>query len=171
MNEISCDVCMDLIPLVKDGIASVDSQKAVELHMQNCEECRAVFGGKMSPVVNGEKAFIKMKRQVQIFLAMCMMFGIFFGTSLTGGNDLFYNVLIMPVIGGLGYSIFRWKALYTVPVLLLVTNVVTNFLGLIRDREIMDLYSLLMWTFFYSIFAWLGVIIGGLLHFAFRRDE
>ena len=32
MNEISCDVCMDLIPLVQDGIASEDSREAVEQH-------------------------------------------------------------------------------------------------------------------------------------------
>ena len=30
MNEINCNVCMDLIPLVQDGIASEDSRKAVE---------------------------------------------------------------------------------------------------------------------------------------------
>lgn len=30
MNKISCDICMDLIPLVKDGIASEDSGNAVK---------------------------------------------------------------------------------------------------------------------------------------------
>lgn len=30
MNKITCDMCMDLMPLVKDGIASADSREAVE---------------------------------------------------------------------------------------------------------------------------------------------
>ncbi len=171
MNEISCDICMDLIPLVKDGIASEDSQRAVELHIKDCETCRALFGGEMPPVVNAEKVFVKVKRQTQMLAVMLMMFGIFFGLSLTGGSDIFYNVLIMPVIGALGYCIFRWKALYGVPVLLLIINAVTNLLGMLRNVETLDLYSMFMWTFLYSIFVWLGVVIGGLLHFAFRRDE
>ena len=29
MNEISCQICMDLIPLVQDGVASKDSRDVV----------------------------------------------------------------------------------------------------------------------------------------------
>ena len=40
MNKIDCEICMDLIPLVKDGIASEESYKAVEEHVKECETCR-----------------------------------------------------------------------------------------------------------------------------------
>ena len=32
MSKISCDTCLDLIPLVKDGVSSQDSRKLVEDH-------------------------------------------------------------------------------------------------------------------------------------------
>ena len=171
MNNITCDICKDLIPLVKDGIASEDSTNAVMQHIKTCKECRAVYGGELPPTVDTVKVFGKFKRQMRLFFAMLMMFGIFFGLSLTAGSDMFYNALIMPVIGVLGYIIFRWRALYTIPILLLITHGLTNAVGTIRDAEHLDFYSLLMWTFLYSIFALLGVIIAGLIHFAFRKED
>lgn len=171
MNKIDCDICLDLMPLVKDGIASDGSRQAVEEHLKTCPSCRALWDGGPPPSTNGEKAFLKFQRQIQIFSAMVMMFGIFFGLSLTAGGDIFYNTLIMPVIGGLGYFIFRWKALYNVPILLLLTHGVTNLFGLMRGVEHLDLYSLLMWTVLYSIFALIGVLIAGLLHFSLRKEN
>lgn len=171
MNEISCDLCMDLLPLVKDGVASEDSVKAVEAHMASCESCRALFNGEIPPQIDTTKSLEKLHRRLQLSTAMLMMFGIFFGLGLTAGNDMFYNTLIMPIIGALGYYIFRWKALYIVPLLMLVTHCVTNLFGLLRGVEHLDIYSVIMWTFLYSIFAVLGTIVAWLLHFAFRKER
>lgn len=112
-----------------------------------------------------------MKRQIQIFSAMLMLFGIFFGVNLTAGSNVFYNSLIMPIIGALGYMLLRRKALYTIPILLLITHGMSNLLGLIRGQEYLDIYSLLMWTALYSIFSLLGMVIAGLLSYAFRKEE
>ena len=171
MNKISCDLCMDLIPLVKDGVASQDSKQAVDAHIASCEACRAFYNGETPPPVDTVKTFEKFHRRLQLSSAMLMMFGIFFGLSLTAGNDMFYNTLIMPVIGALGYYIFRWKALYIVPALMLITHLATNLFGFLRGIEHLDLYSILIWTFLYSIFAILGTIIAWLLHFAFRKER
>ena len=171
MNKISCDLCMDLIPLVKDGVASEDSKKAVEAHIASCESCRALFSGDTPPPVDTSKAFEKLNRSLQFTTAMIMMFGIFFGVSLTAGSGLFYNTLIMPVIGALGYYIFRRKALYTVPVLMLITHCATNLLGMLRGVEQLDLLTVVMWTAIYSIFSELGTIAAWLLHFAFRKER
>ena len=43
MNKISCDICKDLLPLVKDGIASEDSVQAVKEHLKECETCRNLY--------------------------------------------------------------------------------------------------------------------------------
>ena len=107
MNKITCDMCMDLMPLVKDGIASADSREAVEFHLETCAVCRGLYHGQAPPVINTEKAFHKLKRQIQIFSAMLMLFGIFFGVNLTAGSNVFYNSLIMPIIGALGYMLLR----------------------------------------------------------------
>ncbi len=171
MNKITCDLCMDLIPLVRDGIASNESKKAVELHMKSCVACNAFYSGELPPTVNAEKAFQKFRRKVQFFSILLMMFGIFFGLGLTAGADMFYNSFIMPVIGILGYMIFRWKALYNLPILLLITHSAINILGFMKERENLDFASMLIWTIFYCIFAWIGVFIAGLLHYAFRKEE
>lgn len=171
MNEITCGLCMDLIPLVKDGVASEDSRRAVERHIASCETCSALYKGETPPAVDGAKTFEKLHRRLQLSSAMLMMFGIFFGLSLTAGSGLFYNTLIMPVIGALGYYIFRGKALYIVPLLMLVTHCATNLFGLLQGVEHLDLRSMLLWTFLCSVFAALGTVAAWLLHFAFRKEH
>lgn len=171
MNEISCGLCQDLIPLVKDGIASGDSVRAVERHLGTCPQCRALFDGTLPPAVDGDRVLGRLRRQLRLFCATVMMLGIFFGLSLTAGSNLFYNSLIMPCIGALGYGVFRRRAVYAVPGLLFVTHGLTNLLGLIRGAEHLDLPSLLLWTALYSLFALVGVAIAALLHYAFRREN
>lgn len=170
MHEITCDICMDLIPLVQDGIASEDSRKAVEDHVKNCKSCAVYYEGETSPFVDSKKLWDKVMWKVRIFFAAILMFGIFFGLSLTADAEMFYNSLLMPVIGVIGYVIFRWHALYVVPVLMLVTSCLSLLLGTLRGVEHLDFASGVMWVFIYSIFVVIGVVIAGLLHFACRRE-
>lgn len=174
MNKISCDMCKDLMPLVKDGIASEDSRLAVEEHVKSCETCKKQYDGEIiEPSINVdlERELVKLKRRVQTFSTVLMMFGVFFGLSLTASNEMFYNSLIMPLVGALGYVIFRWKAVYQVPLLLLALQLMINFLGMVRGMEYMPVMGVVMWVGIYSIFVELGVIVAGLLHFAFRKEK
>ncbi len=171
MNKITCDICLDLIPLVKDDIASEESKLAVLNHIQTCEKCRAIYNGSEILTINTEQAFHKIKRQLQLGAAMLLMFGIFFGLSLTNSSELFYNSLIMPLIGALGYFIFQWRAVYEIPILLFMVHGVTNLFGMVQGKEYLDWYSLIIWTAIYAFFALLGVVIAFLLHFAFRKED
>lgn len=175
MNKITCDLCKDLMPLVKDGIASEDSRQAVEAHVAECEECKKLYAGECAELAeinpDLEQELGKLKRKLQIFSTVLMMFGVFFGLSLTASQEMFYNSLIMPVIGALGYVIFRWKAVYQVPLLLLVMQLLINFLGLARGMEYFAIMEIVLWVGIYSIFVELGVLVAGLLHFAFRKDK
>ena len=162
---------MDLLPLVRDGVASQDSIHAVEAHIAACESCRALFSGDAPPPANPAKAFESFRRNLQFTTAMLLMFGLFFGVSLTAGEGLFYNTLIMPVLGGLGYCLFRRKALYAVPLLTLVAHFAINLLELVRGVEHLDVLSVVMWSAIYSIFSVLGTIAAWLLHFAFRKER
>ncbi len=174
MSKISCDICMDLIPLVKDGIASEDSKRAVKEHIEICENCRKLYGEEPLELfrnVDLDRELEKLKRRLQIFSTVLMMFGVFFGLSLTASDEMFYNSLVMPVIGGLGYVIFRWKAAYLVPGLLLIMQCLFNFFGMVRGIEYMPFVEIVMWIGIYSIFVELGVVIAGLLHFAFRKER
>lgn len=169
MNKISCDMCIDLMPLVQDGVASEDSRNAVLRHLQECPACKALFEGEVPVPSRHTELLHNIQRRAQIFSAMIMMFGIFYGLMLTAGNGLFMNVIIMPVIGGIGYFLFRWRALYIVPALLFVTHVFTNALGL--GGEVLEPMGLFMWTAIYCGVALVGFVIAALLHFVFRKED
>jgi predicted anti-sigma-YlaC factor YlaD len=53
---MSCDMCMDLLPLYEDGLASEDSARAVRRHLASCPHCRemrrqqAVWKRRTTPV-------------------------------------------------------------------------------------------------------------------------
>ena len=169
MNKISCDMCIDLMPLVQDGVASDDSRNAVLRHLQECPDCRALYEGEIPAPSKSHELLGKVQRRAQLFSAMVMMVGIFYGLMLTAGSELFLNVIIMPIIGGLGYYLFRWKGLYIVPSLLLVTHIVTNYLGL--GSEVLEPMGLFMWTAIYCGVALVGFVIAALLHFVFKKED
>lgn len=169
MNKIECEICMDLIPLVKDGIASEESYKAVEAHVKECETCRKLYGENQEPaqITTDENHAWKQiqKKWIGFFFALLCV-GIVFGVSLTNQAEMFYNSLIMPIAGGCGYLIFQKRAVYKVPILLLILYAAMNVLQSLRGVESLDFYSILMWVAIYSIFAIFGVGIAGLFHYA-----
>lgn len=168
MIKISCEICMDLIPLVRDGIASPESTEAVREHLSHCAQCRALYDGE--PIPDPKPGLRTLRRQLRLLAAMVIMFGMFLGLSLSGDGALFYNVLLMPAIGAVGYWLFRWKAIWQLPVLLFVTHTALNSLGLIWQNEHLDFISLLMWSAIFSGFSALGTVIAGLMHFALRKE-
>ena len=171
MIKITCDMCTDLMPLVQDGVASEDSIVAVEHHIKTCPECKSMFEGQVPIPSDGSQIMKKIQRKVRLFMGMMLMFGVFFGLSLTASGELFLNSFIMPIIGGIGYYLFRWRALYLTPVLLLITHFFTNSVGMMRGMESLDVMSVVMWSGIYSLFAIIGIVIAGLIHFAFRKEN
>lgn len=53
MSKISCEMIRDLFPSYIDGLTSEASNRAVEEHVANCEECRKL----LSSMKSGEEAF------------------------------------------------------------------------------------------------------------------
>lgn len=43
MNNVTCGIAEDLLPLYMDGCCSKDSRQAVEEHMRTCEKCREKY--------------------------------------------------------------------------------------------------------------------------------
>lgn len=169
MTHITCEMCMDLMPLVHDGVASPDSIRAVEQHIKDCPDCRSLYEGPRPSPADSSTMLKRVQNQIRLFSAMVLMFGILFGLMLTAGSGIFYNAIIMPLIGAVGYYLFRWKAVYEIPVLLFLTHLITNALGM--GQEILTLPTLLMWTGLYAVFALVGVLIAALLHFALKKEE
>ena len=131
--KIECSVVRDLLPLCVEDMVSKETSQLVNDHLKECPECRAEFeslktGGDLSTVEKepDTKPFkIMMKRMNRQFYSLAyaaLIFLIFLGFGWTAGENLMYNSFIMPIVGIFGYYVFKWKAIYKVPVLLLLID-------------------------------------------------
>ena len=178
-----CSIVRDLLPLYVENLVSTETAQDIDEHLRGCAECQAELAklkagedlsateSVVTPDPDSAKPFKKiMKRMNRRFYTLAyslIVFFIFLGFGWTSGENLMYNSLIMPIVGIFGYSIFRWKALYKVPLLLLVIDLLVCLFKLVD----LDLYSAVLWTAMYSIFVFVGIAIAFLLHYAFRKEE
>ena len=183
MMKTECSIVKDLLPLYVEDMVSEETAQYVSDHLNICAVCKAEYDALKSdgpltniekkPEVNTEQAksfktiMRRMNRQFNSMAYALVILLIFLGFSWTGGENLMYNSLIMPIVGIFGYYVFRWKAIYKVPILLLIID---TFVCLFKLVDL-DLYSAFLWTVIYSIFVFVGIAIAFLLHFAFRKEK
>ena len=181
--KTECSIVRDLLPLYIEDMVSPETAKYIGAHLAECPECRAELDSLASGENLGEtekkaevnidkakpfkKIMKRMNRQFYMLSYSLIIFFIFLGLAWTGGENLMYNSLIMPVVGVFGYYVFRWRAVYKLPVLLLIMDAFVCVFNLIE----LDIYSVFMWTAIYSIFVFVGVAIAFLLHYAFKKEE
>ena len=172
MNEISCEICQDLMPLVQDSVASEDSKNAVLHHIAECEQCKALYISNIDlsnfRESEPQKAFSKAQRYLTAVNSVLMLFGIYFGLSLTHRIDMFYNILIMPIVGAAGYLLLGKRSFLIVPALLWSVSIPVNYLLLEKP---LNLGMLFWWTLIYAGLAIAGILIAILLKFAFRKEK
>ena len=181
--KTECSIVRDLLPLYMEDMVNPETAQYVKSHLAECPECQAELESlkegdgltaiekKPAADIEDSKPFKKimerMNRQFYSIAYAALIFLIFLGFGWTGGENLMYNSLIMPIVGIFGYYVFRLKALYKVPILLLIID---TFVCLFKLVEL-DLYSAFLWTMIYSIFVFVGIAIAFLLHFAFRKEK
>ncbi|NLK43248.1 MAG: zf-HC2 domain-containing protein [Tissierellia bacterium] len=174
--KISCDVILDLIPLVKDGVASEESTSIVNEHIKNCERCKTEFDiieatRVDQPSIKDKKIISAIKRSVFITQFAILIIGTIIGVALTDSMDMFYNFIIMPVIGGVSLFAFK-KKWYLTPIMIFVLSYLWQT---IRDMVVdgfhwIILYSRFYYSMIYAILVCLGVVIVKLLIFAFKKE-
>ena len=178
--KMDCCVVRDLLPLYIEDMVSQQTAEYIRQHLAECPDCQKEYkelGGaeevNRSVVVTETEGepFLRMmrrvNRQVHSLAYGVIVFFVLWGFSLTGGADLMYNSVIMPVVGVFGYYVFQWKALYKMPLLLLVVNLVAYRLHFVQ----IDVISVIPWTMIYSVFVVAGVLVAFLLHIAFRKER
>lgn len=93
MGEISCEMCMDLMPLVRDGAASEDSIRAVQAHLAQCPDCRAVYESG-APENSGEKALEQTMKRIKIMWNLVaggfLLTGIILCESVMQGSSMVF---------------------------------------------------------------------------------
>lgn len=171
-TTISCDVCQDLIPLVLDHVASKDSEILVSKHIESCANCRISMGGQTittPPVINDQSVMHTIRKSIYISCVMLLIFGALFGIVLSNGNNIFYNIIIMPMVGALAYLLFqnRW---YIPCMILPILSYIGISIGYLIEGDF-TLSMPLFFTFIYTILALFGVVIAALLQFAFGKER
>lgn len=176
--NISCDVCLDLIPLVKDKVASDDSNYLVFEHIKTCEKCKAeldITNINNENTINDKKIINSMKKSLLLTGFAFIICGALIGVYLSNSMAMFYNFLIMPIIGGCSYLVLN-KKWYLTSIGIFILSFIWLFIqnvyeGAFTNGFNIEVFSMPM--FFSTIYAGLtilGVIIILLLKFAFRKE-
>lgn len=181
--KTECSIIKDLLPLYIEDMVSRETAQYVSDHLKKCRECQAELAelkgstglaaieGKESLDTDSAKPFKKimrrMNRQFYMLAYSLIIFFIFLGFAWTAGENLMYNSLIMPIVGVFGYYVFKWKAIYKVPVLLLLIDLAVFLFQLVE----IGLADTIGWTFIYSVFVLVGVAIAFLLHYAVKKED
>lgn len=101
MYEISCDMCMDLMPLVRDGVASPDSVAAVEGHIAGCERCREIYEEGNVPQDDGKtalsKAIGRVKKVSAAIAGLLVLAGIFLCERVLQGSSLVFLLIVLLI--------------------------------------------------------------------------
>lgn len=179
MNKISCDICLDLIPLVQDNIASEDSKIAVKEHVKKCKSCSEFYNDDNIEIeeykMDDKRVLNKIKKQMYFIGIITVVLGAILGVALTDGIGMFYNILIMPTIGAIGYFALEKKSYYVpitlfgfVYIWLLIKFAIEGMFSYAPFIE--AILNPAYWALIYSGLCVLGIIIGFLLKIAFRKE-
>ena len=174
--NISCNVILDLIPLVKDGVASDDSTKIVKKHIKSCDKCKSEF--ETLEIINPSQSTIKdkkivfaMKRSIFVTQLIILISGGFLGIALSNSIGMFYNFIIMPIIGGVSVIAFK-KKWYLAPLAIFILSFLYQTIIEIATGsfEWFFLYDGLYYSVIYTVLVLLGIVIAKLLQFTFKKE-
>lgn len=177
-QTVPCPVIRDLIPLCHDEVASAESRKLVERHIAGCGECRreyeesgaAVPPAAAAPQIQGEQGLIRrIRRRSYQMLGLFLVVGAVLGALITFDSNVFYNFLLMPVLGAAGYFLCR-PHLYIPPVFVAAATLLCGGAATVVASE--SFYGFLSYAIYaglYAMLTLLGVLIGFLLRYAFSR--
>lgn len=175
MNKISCQICMDLMPLVRDGVASGDSCSAVKQHIAACASCQQAFAAteQVTADMNEKRVVRKIKQQLSLAALAMVVLGALIGVGVSDSSLIFYNIVIMPVVGAFGYIALKEKS-YLVPITMLPFAYVWYFVKHLLSGELsyqVLVFSPLFWGLIYAGLCALGVMVAALLGFAFSKED
>ncbi len=175
--NINCNVILDLIPLVKDGVASKESAYLVNEHVEHCAACKIELDAfeniKIEPLnLKDTKIIFDIKRSVYISQIVILALGAVLGIALSSSMGMFYNFIIMPIIGGISLIVFKKRWVLAALGIFIVTYLWQTILVMAEDGfSLTGLTVGLYYSVVYAILVVLGAVIAGLLKFAFEKGE
>ena len=166
--DISCEVCRDLMPLVRDGVASADSEALVRVHTERCGGCRTMLESETPPEHSMPDDARVLRRLRWRLLAQSVLFALWL-TSRAGGV---YLAWWLPLVGAACYYVLRRRC-WLVPAAAAAFVLLYFF---IPNMQSLQWGSVMLYVSMALAVAGplaIGCAIAGLLHFAFgnRKEE
>ena len=174
--KIDCCVAKDLIPLYVENLLSDETAAILKEHLEECEKCKNEYLKEKDNLPNFKdyendesinsfsKSMKRVNRRLGSFFYCSLILLFMLGCSLTDGEGLFYNTVILPIAGALGYYAFGLHSLYKLPILLAVVEAFAYFTKMTSA----DLSQLLFFTPIYFAFVLAGILIALLLHYGIK---
>lgn len=109
-EPVSCAVVQDLMPLVRDGVASPESEALVKAHIETCASCRALWdalpAAQAQPALPDDDAVLhKVKARVSLWLFLVVVIGLMLGMAImNSGRAIGLIFVIFPLTCGVA----RW---------------------------------------------------------------
>ena len=167
--EFDCDLYMDLMPLVKDGAASDTTRRALEDHLRDCPDCRALYDTipeTAAPMDEGrvKRVMEKIRERYRHSLLALGVISVLVGVLLTMTRNMALTVAIFPLVGLGAYFLWRSRSLF-IPLLVFSGSWLLLFL---RDGNGPEAVG---WSFNYAYACLVGVLAGGVIGFIFDKIE
>lgn len=178
-RDLPCDVCRDLMPLVRDGVASDASRRMVERHLAGCPACQAIWRGEEPPPPDDRRILGRIQSRVRLWMGGVLAAGLLLGLLFSSyGEGLPWNAVVMPVLGVL-FCFFGGRYRLLLPSGTAVLVFLFNLALLWSDswRNAYDVggaflqnavYALLIGGFCLVLCS-LGMLAGALLQYGFSR--
>lgn len=110
--KTSCGVILDLMPLVKDNVASEDSIRLVSDHLESCESCRLEFENYTLPMqteINDKKLLFSIRKKLLITASALLLIGGSIGMILNNSvsSTMVPVIIIILSISIIGILFFK----------------------------------------------------------------
>lgn len=180
--DLPCGICRDLLPLVRDGVASEASRRAVEDHVAHCEACRQLWGEEaLPPPLHREQVLGRIRRRLYAWQGAMTAAGLILGMVLANTGRAGYNILLLPVLGAavqwLSPRRARWLPLLVWGLITAVTLCPNAhyLLGCLAEGDWYNFFAILGLSVLYGLLLGalcaLGTLAAALFRYALRKEE
>ena len=120
-----------------------------------------------------QNILMKIKRYVSMIYLVILILAILFGVSLSANEFMFYNILIMPLIGAMSYVILKKKAIGMCLAVFVIVYLrwLYDSMGYAFEGYFVQAFvPPLIWGLIYVGLTILGVIVAFLLHYGLKKE-
>lgn len=107
-----CDVILDLIPLVKDNVASEDSIRVVSEHLKSCESCKLEFESyalQIRKEIDDNRVVSSIKKRLYFIASALLLAGASLGMVFNKKTSLYLIPTIIAVFSIVFVGILVFK--------------------------------------------------------------